>query len=274
MNVMELNCETALPIGLTLDGLFSRGGYRPRMALKRLQPEEFFANLQAVDVLKERSALLEVRPQDFLCEPANREDTAALIQFAGSWARIRHADTFRELGTIWEPDFVLLRRGKSFEVVGGCVCFPTGWSLTKIQHHPLSIVHEPVPGMNLQLDSKVERFFADLKLEECYQRSNWGLTSSSQKNQHPRDNIAEIASDCDLAETFLRVEWQAIMPIDYFRIIFGIRIYQLTLESVRRERGAAQLLRENLQTMPEDMLRYKRLTRCRDRIVDLLSKPL
>ena len=84
MNVMELNCETALPIGLTLDGLFSRGGYRPRMALKRLQPEEFFANLQAVDVLKERSALLEVRPQDFLCEPANREDTAALIQFAGS----------------------------------------------------------------------------------------------------------------------------------------------------------------------------------------------
>jgi dimethylamine monooxygenase subunit A len=244
------------------------------MALKRLQPEEFFANLQAVDVLKERSALLEARPQDFLCEPANREDTAALIQFAGSWARVRHADTFRELGTIWEPDFVLLRRGKSFEVVGGCVCFPTGWSLTKIQHHPLSIVHEPVPGMNLQLDPKVERFFADLKLEECYQRSNWGLTSSSQKNQHPQDNIAEIASDCDLAETFLRVEWQAIMPIDYFRIIFGIRIYQFTLESVRQQPNAARLLAENVRTMPEAMLRYKRLTRCRDRIVELLSKPL
>ena len=93
-------------------------------------------------------------------------------------------------------------------------------------------------------------------------------------NQHPRDNIVEIASDCDPAETFLRVEWQAIMAVDNFRIIFGIRIYHFTLESIRRERGAAQLLTENLQTMPEDMLRYKRLTRCRDRIVDVLSKPL
>jgi hypothetical protein len=271
---MELNCETALPKGLTLDGLFSRDGYRARMALKRLQPEEFFANLRTVDVLQGRSALLEARPQDFLCEPANREDADALIQFAGSWAKVRHAHTFRELGAIWEPDFVLLRRRKSFEVVGGCVCFPTGWSLTKIQHHPLSIVHGPVPGLNLQLGSKVERFLADLKLEECYQRSNWGLTSSSQMNQHPRDNIVEIASDCDPAETFLRVEWQAIMAVDNFRIIFGIRIYHFTLESIRRERGAAQLLTENLQTMPEDMLRYKRLTRCRNRIVDLLSKPL
>lgn len=267
---MELSCDTALPKGLTSDWLFSRGGYRPRMALKRLQPEEFFANLQPVEVLKARSALLEARPQDFLCEPANREDADALIQFAGSWAKVRHAQTFRELGAIWEPDFVLLRREKSFEVVGGCVCFPTGWSLTKIEHHPLSTAHGPVPGLNSQLGSKVERFLADLKLEECYQRSNWGLTSSSQMNQHPRDNIVEIASDCDPAETFLRVEWQALMPVDYFRLIFGIRIYQLTLESVSRQREAAQLLTENLQTMPEDMLRYKRLARCRDRVMEIL----
>jgi Haem-dependent oxidative N-demethylase, alpha subunit-like len=270
---MESNCETALPKGLTLDGLFSRGGYRARMALKRLQPDEFFANLRTVDVLKERSALLEARSQDFISEPASREDTDALIQFAGSWATVRHAHTFRELGAIWEPDFVLLRRGQSLEVVGGCVCFPTGWSLTKIQQRTLSIVHGPVPGLNLQLGSKVERFLADLKLGECYQRSNWGLTSSSQMNQHPGDNIAEIASDCDPAGTFLRVEWQAVMPVDDFRVIFGIRIYQFALESIRHERGAAQLLKENLLTMPDDMLRYKRLTRCRHRVLEILSTP-
>ena len=50
-----------------------------------------------------------------------------------------------------------------------------------------------------------------------------------------------------------------------------IRIYHLTLAAVRQQREAAQLLAENLQSMPEDMLRYKRLTKCRDRIVELLS---
>jgi hypothetical protein len=67
------------------------------------------------------------------------------------------------------------------------------------------------------------------------------------------------------------VEWQALVSIDRDRIIFGIRIYHLPLESVRQQRGAAQLLAENLQTMSEPMLRYKRLARCRDRVVDLLT---
>jgi hypothetical protein len=67
------------------------------------------------------------------------------------------------------------------------------------------------------------------------------------------------------------VEWQALLSIDDTRILFGIRIYHLALESVRRQREAAQLLAENLLTMPEEMLRYKRLARCRDRIVELMK---
>jgi hypothetical protein len=273
MPPMEPAGETVLPKGLALEGLFSRNGYRTMMALKRLQPEEFFANREPAEILKQRSALLETRPQDFVCEPPTEEDCAAVIQFAGSFARVNHARTFRELGAAWEPDFALLRREKSEELIGGCVCFPTGWSLEEKQAHALSFAHAPVPGLNSQLGPSVERFFVQLKPEECYQRSNWSLTSSRQMNQRPQDDIAEIGSNCDPARTFLRVEWQALMSIDDVRVIFGIRIYHITLESVRRRCGAAQLLAENLKTMPADMLRYKRLTRCRDRIVELMTEP-
>ena len=120
------------------------------------------------------------------------------------------------------------------------------------------LLMRPVPGLNSQLGPSVERFFVHLKPEEFYQRSNWSLTSSRQMNQRPQDNIPELGPNCDLTGTFLRVEWQALILIDQSRVLFGIRIYHLTLETVRRQRGAAQLLTENLQTMPEDMLRYKR----------------
>jgi hypothetical protein len=80
----------------------------------------------------------------------------------------------------------------------------------------------------------------------------------------------EIASDCDPAKTFLRVEWQALMAVDDLRVIFGIRIYHVTLESIRRAPEVARLLAENLKTMPEEILRYKRLFRCRPRILEIL----
>jgi hypothetical protein len=270
---VETKGEAVLPVAVTLESLFSRNGYRAMMGLKRLQPEEYFGNQGPAQILQQRSGLLERRWQEFVCEPARKEDCDAVLQFAGSFARVRHAQTFRELGSIWEPDFVLLHRQKSAEISGGCVCFPTGWSLEEKQDRALSFVHSAVPGLNSQLGPNVERFFSHLQAQECYQRSNWSLTSSMQMNQRPQDNIPEIKSDCDPAGTFLRVEWQALASIDIHRVLFGIRIYHLTLESVCLHREAAQLLAENLQTMPEEMLRYKRLAGCRDRIVRLLERP-
>lgn len=40
---MEPAGEPLLPKGLSLERLFSRNGYRAMMALKRMEPEEFFA---------------------------------------------------------------------------------------------------------------------------------------------------------------------------------------------------------------------------------------
>lgn len=269
---METEGEAVLPTGLTLESLFSRNGYRAMMGLKRLHPEEYFANRGPAQILQQRSRLLEVRSQDFVCEPDRKEDCDAVLQFAGSFERVNHAQSFRELGEIWEPDFVLLHREKEVEIVGGCVCFPTGWSLEEKHDRALSFAHSSVPGLNSQLGPSMERFFGHLKSADCYQRSNWSLTSSMQMNQRPQDRIPEIKSDCDPTLTFLRVEWQALAMLDDRRVIFGIRVYHLTLESVRLQREAAQLLAENLQTMPEEMLRYKRLAGCRDRIVELMER--
>jgi hypothetical protein len=267
---MGLSGEPELPKSLPLEGLFSRHGYRPTMALKRLRPDEYFNHHGPREILKQRHALLERRPDAFVREPPTEEDCVAVIRFAGNFAKVSPVRTFRELGSLWEPDFVLLYRPARQKIVGGCVCFPTGWTLEEKQNHPLAFVHAPVPGLETQLGPSIERFFVNLKPQECYQRSNWSLTSSRQMNQRPQDCIAELAANCQPDRTFLRVEWQALMSIDPLRDIFGIRIYHLTLETVCQHREAATLLAENLLTMPTEMLEYKRLAKCRDRIVELL----
>jgi hypothetical protein len=96
--------ETVLPSGLTLESLFSRGGYRAMMALKRLQPEDYFANRGPVEILQQRKVLLQERPQEFVCEPPMERDCAAVIQFAESLAKVNPVRTLRELGAAWEPD--------------------------------------------------------------------------------------------------------------------------------------------------------------------------
>jgi hypothetical protein len=267
---MELAGEPELPKSLPLEGLFSRQGYRPTMALKRLRPEEYFNRHGPLEILKQRGELLDSRPDDFVCEPPTDEDYVAVIRLAGNLAKVSPVRTFRELGSLWEPDFVLLDRPAGQKIIGGCVCFPTGWSLPEKQNYPLGFAHAPVPGLEAQLGSSIGQFFVNLKPQECYQRSNWSLTSSRQMNQRPQEGIAEIGANCQPDRTFLRVEWQALMSIDPLRDIFGIRIYHLTLETVCQHREAATLLAENLLTMPTATLEYKRLTKCRDRIVELL----
>jgi hypothetical protein len=61
--------ETVLPRSLTLESLFSQNGYRAMMGLKRLRAEDYFANSGPVEIIRQRSALLAARGQDFVCEP-------------------------------------------------------------------------------------------------------------------------------------------------------------------------------------------------------------
>jgi hypothetical protein len=269
--MMGTGADICLPNELPLEGLFTRNGYRPAMALKRLEPKAYFASLNPSEILLSRSELLDGQDEDFLFEPELEEDREAVIRFAGMFVAVNGVRTLRKLGTLWEPDFVLLNRDNEGKAVGGCVCFPTAWNLSEKRNQPVLTIHEPVPGMNAQLGSSIGQFIARLEPGECYQRSNWSLTSSRKMNQRPRDSIPEIASNCDPDATYLRVEWQALIALDARRILFGIRIYHCALEAVRQNRGAALLLAENLRTMTEEMLRYKRLTRCKERVIGLMG---
>jgi dimethylamine monooxygenase subunit A len=278
-----VNRFDSLPSTLNLEGLFAPNAYRFSMGLKRIAAGEFFSNSDRAELLEARIALLRDDPDEFVCEPVEAIGTAAVRQFASAWVDVSQAKTFRDLGMIWEPDFVLLVRdsdsieseqvtsGVSPTVDGGCVCFPTGWSLPEKQGKPLTTVHGPVPGLNADIGSQIDRMLNSIRPGDGYQRMNWGLSSSDALNQHPNQQIEKIPKKFDPHKTFLRIEWQGLIALDAARLLFGIRPYHVALESLRRDSGLAELLSVNLRTMPEKVAQYKRIEECRDEVISYLS---
>ena len=72
-------------------------------------------------------------------------------------------------------------------------------------------------------------------------------------------------------EVWLRVEHQALVALlKSGGILFGIRVVNYPLNEVKTDPLAAARLIRALETMPEEMARYKNLAAARGRILKLL----
>jgi dimethylamine monooxygenase subunit A len=235
-----------------------------------LQPEAFFANHENAKILPERRRLLLARPEDYLYALERTADWRTLIASIHQWEPAALAEDMKTLGASWEPDFVVLARQEPHHVLGGCVCFPSGWSLPSKVGKSLFATHAPVPGMNQLLAPKIGRFLSRLDAKKCFQRTNWGLTGSRALDQHPHNRISPICAATDPAKVDLCIEWQALIGLPRDLILFGIRVFQVRLSRVREMDPVAKLLAENLASMPPSVAEYKRLADCRVHLIAYL----
>jgi hypothetical protein len=254
---------------LLSEALFSRDGFRFSIGIAPLRPEEFFANHGNNEILRQRQKLLQERSADYM-QALERTDWQALISPVQVWEPAAAKDDIKSLGSSWEPDFVVLDKNEPNRVFGGCVCFPSGWSLPDKVGKSLFTTHAPVPGMNQLLAPKISQFVSRLDLKRCFQRTNWGLTGSRALDQHPHRRIPAIGSATYPAEVDLRIEWQALIGLPRDLILFGIRIFHVPLWRVHANPVLAELLAENLASMPDPVAQYKRLAECREHLIRYL----
>ncbi|HYZ75505.1 MAG TPA: heme-dependent oxidative N-demethylase subunit alpha family protein [Chthoniobacterales bacterium] len=198
------------------------------------------------------------------------------------WLAVRHfvnglepsADTtsIDLLGRSWEPDFVILDRTAPHQVRGGCVCFPSGWSLREKIGKSLFLTHAPVPGLNEDLGANISKLLSRIEAGQFFQRTNWGLTGEAELDQHPRHNIQAIAPEADPQEVYLRIEWQVLTAISAAALLFGIRVFHVPVEEMKSSPELASRLAMNLETMPDAVAQYKRLDQCRGWLVKYLRE--
>ena len=253
-----------------VEKLFSAGEFRFSLGIGSVEPADFFRNVDGDRLLRLRRQALDSSCSDYL-QPINDEGLLlAVRRFVDAVEPGADTASIDLLGRSWEPDFVILDRAAPHEVRGGCVCFPSGWSLREKIGKSLFLTHAPVPGLNDDLGANISKLLSRIDFGQFFQRTNWGLTGAGELDQHPRHQIPAIGPDADPQRVYLRIEWQVLTAISAAALLFGIRVFHLPVEELKSSSELCSRLARNLETMPDAVAQYKRLDQCRGWLVKYL----
>jgi len=276
--------------GVAPAALFPDEDYRFQIRFSRASPGEFFRPTENRPLLSERRHWLAAAPERY---SALLEEGVPLLEetlaLAREWRTLPSDfplsptgrafqsmcsmhELNRSLGMAWEPDFLLLDiKNAAVRLLGGCVCFPSSWSLEEKVGKPIELIHDVVPGLNSAIGPQIQSFLTKLKPGLAWLRSNWGLSRSAELNQHPARNLARLDESVSLEDVWLRIENQALVALPLTNgVLFGIRIDIRPLATICEDKQLAARIARALRTMPDAMARYKGLDRARAQLLTLL----
>lgn len=266
---------------MKLADLFPDGDYRFQLRFERGEPADFFAPTPShEELITERRRWLRAAPETYAALlPRGEPLLEEAVELAGDWNAFippNPASPWEKclaLGGCWETDFLLLRADEEQKIrlYGGCLCFPSSWRLRDKLGQPMEFVHGPVPGLNASIGAGIHKFLSNLKPGAASLRHNWGLARSPELNQHPDRPLPQLDVTVTADEVWLRVEHQALVALPKSGgILFGIRVVNHPLTEVKSDSIASARLCRALETMSEEMARYKGLATARGRILHLL----
>ncbi len=268
--------------------LFVDEDFRFRLGTIPGEPEEFFARSdESTTALAERKRWLTTDPTRYAAIlPEGIEIVEEFLELVCHWKELAEASAELQrpelslfekllvLGSSVEPDFVLLvpRSDGQFTVAAGCVCFPSSWRLTDKLGQTVSEVHEPVPNLNVALGQQIDRLLQNLRPGKCVIRANWSVCRQPELNQHLDRNLPGMTNSVTLDQAWLRREDQSLFVLPETRgIVFGIRVTHLPWQVLRSMPEKARNVARTLQTMPPEMLDYKRLTMAWEQLAGWLT---
>ena len=268
---------------MMMEQLFPDEDYRFQMRFERGKSVDFFArSARSETVLAERRHWLRNDPKTYAAIlPPGEVLLDEVVELASEWNGFTPPDSSTAwqkclaLGGFWEPDYLLLKgdTDHAIRLYGGCLCAPSSWRLNDKLGQPIEFIHGPVPGLNANIGAAIHKFLAALKPGAASLRHNWGLSRSPELNQHPDRQLPLLDPNVSAEEVWLRVEHQALIALPKSGgILFGIRVVNHPLNEVKANELATARLGRALETMPEEMARYKNLAVARGRILDLLRE--
>ena len=180
-----------------------------RQIMRERRAEVFFANLPDA-ALAEASALVTGHL------PPSEEDWPTMLEAAA--ARV-------------SDDLCLLQRGADglWRLEAASLVAPTFWRLSEKAGQPLGGLHDPVPGANPGLVSRIARMFDALRPGQVLERFNWTVQAGSDRftpSAAPLKGLAAATPEADALDVLhLRVERQTVSKLPASGLLlFTIRI--------------------------------------------------
>ena len=105
---------------------------------------------------------------------------------------------------------------------------------------------------------RIDALLRKLRAGDSWSRLNWGISLSSERNQHPSRNLPRLATATNVTDAWLRVELQVLHKLPRTgAILFGIKPVSISFAEIAASPGAATALKRQLDTMPAVMREYK-----------------
>jgi hypothetical protein len=261
--------------------IYPDADHRWVMGLRPGNAAEFFAARDVIGaVCAERAEYLAADPDKYVAltpeaEPALLETVELARTFGVSIDEtLPAAEQLLALGRAWESDFVWMHAAAdaTHRLIGGIVCFPSFWDIREKLGRPMSEIHEPVPGLNAALGSKIETFLSSLVPGVSWLREIAGYSRDIRLNHHPSRPFRRLDATVTTDEIWIRLEHQLLLKLPRSgSILFGIRVELSPLASLLADEQAAARLLRAISTMSPAAAAYKGLTASRERIIELIQ---
>lgn len=235
-------------------------------------------------LLAERSRWLVESPAKYaMALPGSMDVIQEAAEFFGGLPRrgdvslsLRFSDpgsVCAQIGSQVEPDWLLMAPSNGAPVfAAGCVCFPSFWSPEEKLGKPIQEIHGPVPGLNHQLGRAVDTFLDRLKPGVDWERWNWGMSASAERNAHPDRRLPRLDQEISEGSVWIRVEHQALRRLPRTgAILFGIRVSTHPIAVILESTVLKTRVRRQLETMDEAIAAYKGLATARSGLLRLLG---
>ena len=239
--------------------------------MRKADPADYFA-------VKDSSGGLMAQKQAILTDHAPRH--LVVSEEAGPTLEVLHAalqtwgcdpGSSAELSSIAghiEPDLIVMDQ-TSQKLIAAAVCFPSSWNPAHWLDHSIHDIHEVVPQLNPRIGEMIAKFLRELKPGKAFQRANWSFTRTAELNYHPTLERQALDDTIQLEDIHLRIEHQLFTAIQG-AVVMGIRIQPIPLLTLREDETLWQNLIQVVETMPEDVARYKSLHRGQQTLVRLM----
>ena len=156
-------------------------------------------------------------------------------------------------------DFCLLEEsGDDYKLIAASVCAPTWWTLGDKMGKPLAYIHEPIANLEEKIGRMIRHFLRNLKVDDCYQRSNWFLFARPDLCVFPNkfdmyEDMYSINVENIQSRLFLRSERQTFRRLkDTNSIAFGIKVYVEPISVAKKHPAIAEDLMTAIKTMSSE----------------------
>jgi hypothetical protein len=255
---------------LPLTELFPDEDYRFHLTLRKGNLTDFFCEPDP-EALAERRRWLDTDHSRYAAltaaaEPLLSETESLATTWAPSPSVPLTADPMQRLLTLsrsLSPDFMLLSRDAdgTFRLQAAAVCFPSSWVPAEKIGLSLDDIHQIVPKLNATLGATISQFLTRLRPGIAYERANWGLAATPERNMHPALHRPRLGLPVDPSRIWLRIEDQILAALpETGGILFGIRLRVIPLATILADPQLKPGFQRALATMPKDLADYKGLS--------------